>query len=143
MKKRRNFVEKVKQMDEQHINAIKITGSLMFFIFGFLVSWSCIGRSLNDSQFEFLEKVARDVYAQEGKVIVEVPKNVAISKTTTTITVELDGLFSPRGKVTARLQNGELVMTRDLETIPVVIFNSCIGWIFVCVFRFILAFLQE
>ena len=143
MKQRRNFVDKVKELYEQHTNAIEITGFLMFFILGFLVSWNCIGRPLNDSQFEYYEQIARDVYAQEGKVIVEAPKNVAISKTTTTITVESDSVFSPWGKVTARLQNGELVMTRDLETIPVVMVSLCVGIIFVCVFRLLLAFLKN
>lgn len=133
MKTRRKFIDKVKQ----HTKAIQITGVLMLlvivFILGFFVSWNFMKIPLPDSQFELYEQVARDVYAQEGQVIVEVPEDVIVSKTTTTITVESASLRY-RGKVIAKLKDGKLVMTQYLETGETVALSILMGIAFVCVF---------
>ena len=146
MKTRRKFIDNVKQVYAQHTDAIQITGALMFlivlFISGFLVSWNCIEIPLNDSQFEFCEQVARDVYAQEGQGIVEAPEDVTVSKTTSTITVEPTN-FTHRGKVTAKLQNGELVMTRDFATVKSVLLSTILSIFFVFVFISLLMMLTR
>lgn len=70
------------------------------------------------------EQVVQDVYAQKGQVIVEIPEDFSVSITETTITVKAAN--NRRGKVIAKLHNGELVMTREMET-DNTIGNPCYG----------------
>ena len=118
MKERRTFIGKVKQVDEQHANTIETTILVVLviglFIAGFLVSWKLFYKPLSTNQFEACEQVARDVYAQNGIIIGEVPEDFAVSITTKTIKVRLaDQTY--QGEVIAKLQKGELVMVRDME----------------------------
>lgn len=137
MKTRKKFIDNVRQMYAQHEDAIQIAGIaillIAIFIAGYLVSWNFLEKPLNDGQFEFCEQVARDVYAQKGQVIVEAPEDVSVATTTTTITVKLaDGTY--RGYVVAKLQNGELVMTRNFETGDAIFTSILMGILFICVF---------
>lgn len=106
----------LKEIYSQHVNAINLIIIIALFISGYLISWNFMMKPLNDSQFELCEQVARDVYAhQRENFIVEAPEDISVSINATTITVQLaDSLH--RGKVIAKLQNGELVMKRDMET---------------------------
>ena len=129
----------LKEFHSQHKNAINIIAILVIlvlvialFICGYLVSWNFMEKPLNNSQFELCEQVARDVYAQKENVIVESPEEVSVSMTSTTITVQLTNSLY-RGKVNARLQNGELVMTRDMETGEAVFVSILMGLLFVLI----------
>ena len=133
---RRKFFGKIRETYTQHKDAVQITGLVILliaiFILGYLVSWNCTEKPISADQFEFCEQVVRDVYAQEGKVIVEAPEEVCVTITTTTITVRLsDNTY--RGKVVAKLQNGELSMTRDLETGEAIFLSILLGISFVLV----------
>lgn len=134
--------KKLKEIYSQHEDAIQIAIFVIFaialFIGGYLVSWNFMKKPLNDRQFELCEQVARDVYAQKGNVIVEAPEDFSVSMTTTTITVQsADNLY--RGKIIAKLQNGELVMTRDMETGEAVFLSILMGILFVLVTILIVA----
>lgn len=128
--------KKLKEIYSQHENAIQLAILIILVIAlsigGYLVSWNFMERPLNDSQFELCEQVARDMYAQKGNVIVEEPEGLSVSMTTTTITVKSDNTLY-RGKVIAKLQNGELVMTRDMETGKAVYHSILMGILFVFV----------
>lgn len=130
MKKRRTFIDTVKQVYEKHENALLIISCILLFIAGYLVSWNFLKKPLNESQFKQCEQVAYSVYEQKGNVIVEAPEDFYVNMTTTEITVKLSsGLH--RGKVIARLQNGELVMTRNMEIGETVVCSILVGIIFV------------
>ncbi len=130
----------LKEIYSQHKDAIQIAIfiilAIALFIGGYLVSWNfgidIYSKPLNDSQFELCEQIARDVYAQKGNVIVEVPEDFSVSMTTTTITVQSDNILY-RGKVIAKLQNGELVTTRDMATGEAVFWSIIMGILFVVV----------
>ena len=132
MKKRKTL----KEIYSQHKKAIQIVIlvilAIVLFIGDYLVSWNFMFKPLNNSQFELCKQAARDVYAQNGNVIVEEPKDFSVSMTTTTITVESSNILY-RGRVIAKLQNGELVITRDTETVSSIILSMIIGAIFVLV----------
>ena len=133
MKTRRKVFDKIRETYTQHEDAVQITGFVILliamFIAGYLVSWNCLEKPISADQFEFCEQVARDVYAQEGKVIVEAPEEVTATTTTTTITVQLSDK-TYRGRVVAKLQNGELTMTRDLETGEAIFLSVLLGIVF-------------
>ena len=88
---------------------------IVFFILGFFMGWLC-KKPLDEKQFELCEQIAQDVYNQKGNIIVEAPEEYEIKLDTTSITVRLDN-FRYRGKVIAKLQNGELVFIREMETV--------------------------
>lgn len=142
MKERKNFIDKVKQVYEKHTNAIQATVlvviAIALFIAGYLVSWNFLRKPLNDNQFELCEQVARDVYAQKGTVIVEAPEDFSVEMTTTTITVKYANRLC-RGKVIAKLQNGELVMTRNMEIGDAVFVSILMGILFVLVPALVIA----
>ncbi|MCI9177733.1 MAG: hypothetical protein HFJ28_04055 [Clostridia bacterium] len=126
----------LKEIYSQHKDAVQIAILIIFaiasFIGGYLVSWNFMEKPLNDSQFKLCEQVARDIYAQKRSVIVEVPKNFSVSMTATTITVQSANKLY-RGKVIAKLQNSELVMTRDMETREAVFWSILMGILFILV----------
>ncbi len=129
MKERRKFIGKVKKVVKKAGIGVILTA---LFIAGYLVSWNFLIRPMNDDQFEVCEQIARDVYAKKGDVIVEVPDGYFVSKTTTTITVEPANI-PYHGKVTARLQNGELVITQNTEIAGRIGLSMLIGIIFLLV----------
>lgn len=141
--KERKKLKKIYSQDKNTIQIAKIAiisaiFIITFFISGYLVSWNFANKLLNDRQFELCEQVARNVYAQKGNVIVEgniivkASEDFSVSMTTTTITVQLDDILY-RGKVISKLQNGELVMTRDIEDEKAVLSSIFIGILFVLV----------
>ena len=125
MKQRKAFIDKVYL---QHPKAIVIILSIVFFVSGYWLTASTLTKPITNSEFEFYEQVARDVYEQGNKAIYEVPNGVLLVKTNTSITISNDGIR--RGQVVATLQNGELVCTRDLQTAYAIIVNSLCGIIF-------------
>ncbi len=128
MKKRKTLKEVYSQHEAAIQIAILVILEIALFIGGYLVSWNFMVKPLNDSQFELYEQVAREVYAQKEMVIVEAPEDFSVSMTATTITVQPTN--SRSGKVIAKLQNGELVMTRDKETGEAVFISICMGLLF-------------
>ena len=131
MKKRKTL----KEVYSQHKKAIQIVILAIIlaippFIVGYLVSWNFMWKPLNNTQFELCEQVARDVHAQKGNVIVEKPKDFSVSMTKTAIIVQPDNILY-RGKVIAKLQNGELVITRDMETGVAILSSILVGMAFV------------
>lgn len=139
MKERKTLKEIYSQHEYAIQTAILIIFTIALFIGGYLVSWNFMEKPLNDSQFELCEQVARDVYAQKGNVIVEAPEDFSVSMTTTTITVQSANNLYSRGKVIAKLQNGELVMMRDIETGEAVCNSILMGILFVLVTFLIVA----
>ncbi len=133
--------KKLKEIYSRHKIAIQSTILIIFtiliFIDGYLFSWNSLEKPLNDSQLKLCEQVAQDVYAQKGNVILEIPEDFSVHITTTTITVQLTDVLY-RGKVIAKLQNGELVMTRNMETEKAVFLSIAMGIICVLVALLIL-----
>ena len=122
MKKRKTLKEIYSQHKKAIQTVILVILAIVLFIGDYLVSWNFMFKPLNNSQFELCEQAARDVYAQKGNVIVEAPEDFSVSMTTTTITVESANILY-RGRVIAKLQNGELVITRDTETVSSIILS--------------------
>lgn len=142
MKERRTLKEVYSQHKDAILNAVFVIAVIASFICGYLLWWNFMAKPLNDSQFELCEQVARDVYAQKGTVIVEVPEDFYVTITETTIRVELLNC-SYRGKVIAKLQNGELVMTRDMQTEEAVFFSILVGIVFGLVTILIAIYIKE
>lgn len=126
----------LKQLYNEHKNRIliffvRVSIAIALITASFFVSWNFMLKPMSDSQFEMCEQIARDVYEQKRDVIVEVPEDFSVKITTTTITVKSADLFV-RGKVEASLCNGELVITRNLETVEAIIGSVLFGIMFSC-----------
>lgn len=134
MKERRTFIGKVKQVIEQHMNTteatILVVLVIVLFIAGFLVSWKLLNKPLSTNQFEVCEQIARYVYDQKENIIVELPEGFSVSTTEKTIKVRLNS-GTHRGKVIAKLQKGELEMTRDREIGSAILDSIVMGLIFI------------
>lgn len=126
MKERRTF----KQYEGDIQVSLLVIIAIALFSAGFFVGWSFMEKPLSENQFELCEQIARDVYEQKRQVIVEAPEDFSVNVSTTTITVSSSYPFF-RGKVLATLQNGELVMTRSLETGDAVFISILMGILFV------------
>lgn len=124
--------ERKKSIENLISRILAICAVIVLFIGGYLFNWNFFEKSLSDRQFELCEQIARDVYAQKGNVIVEAPEDFSVSIGTTTITVRVDDI-QYRGRVIAKLENGELVMTRNNENGVAVIMSILMGLIFVYV----------
>ena len=113
MKQRKSIIEKVKQVYDQHKNAIQrifvIVIGIALFATGFLISSNLLEKPISNSEFKFYEQVARDVYEQGDKAIYEVPDGVSLERTNTSITI-FSAKKTVRGEVIATLQNGEIVV---------------------------------
>ncbi len=136
MKKRRSFIDKVKQEYKKRIDAIKnaVILIIMFalFIVGYFVSWSFLNKPLNDNQIKACKQVAHDVYYLKIIDKSEIPKEYSVNTTIATITVRSANILY-RGKVIAKLQNGELVMTPDMETFDAIYISVLLGILFMVV----------
>ncbi len=111
------------------IDVVLIVLAVALFIAGYIISANFLKKPLNESQLDFYEEVARDVYEHGDQIIVEAPNNVTISKTATTITIRPE--FGFVGKVEAKLKNGELVFTRVAGTGESIVMNILTGIAFV------------
>lgn len=142
MKERRTLKEVYSQEKDAIQGAVVVIALIASFIGGYLLWWNFMAKPLNDSQFELCEQVVRDVHAQKGTVIVEVPEDFYVTITETTIRVGLLNC-SYRGEVVAKLQNGELVMTRDMQTGEAVVLSILTGILFVSVTMLIAIHIKE
>ena len=142
MKERRTLKEVYSQHKDAIQGAVLVIALIASFIGGYLLWWNFMAKPLNDSQFELCEQVVRDVHAQKGTVIVEVPEDFYVTITETTIRVGLLNC-SYRGEVVAKLQNGELVMTRDMQTGEAVVLSILTGILFVLVTMLIAVYIEE
>lgn len=106
--------------------AVRIAIMVLAFIIGYMACWTLLMRPMNDEQFAMCEQVAKDVYNQSGQTIIEAPEDVYVNVTSTTITVGLQSV-TYRGEVIAKLQNGELVLTRNMQTARAVFLSILIG----------------
>ncbi len=145
MKKWEDFTDKAKEVYKKHTDAILkivvISLAIVMAIAGYLISWNVMIKPLNDNQFELCEQVARDVYAQTGNLIVEVPQDFSVDITETTIEIKYNNTLY-RGKVIAKLQNAELVMTRDMEVVPFVSLSVLVALLFALVTVLIVAIIN-
>ena len=136
MKQRKSFIEKLKQVYAQHTDAIQfafmVIMGIALFASGYLFSSNLLEKPTSNSEFEFYEQVARDVYKQGDKAIYEVPDGVSLERTNTSITIS-SAKETVRGKIIANLQNGELVFTRNAETGKAIFINILVGILFVLV----------
>lgn len=132
MKQHRLSIQKVFSL---HKGAIKIIFmiiiSVTLFISGYLVSSNLLTKQISDSEFELYEQLARNVYEQGEKVIYEVPDGVILERTSTSITISSKG--TNRGKVTANLQDGELIFTRNEERGEAIAIGILSGILFVLI----------
>ncbi len=132
MKQHRLSVQKVFSLHKRAIKIIfMIITSVTLFISGYLVSSNLLTKQISDSEFEFYEQVARNVYEQGEKVIYEVPDGVILERTSTSITISSKG--TNRGKVTANLQSGELIFTRNEERGEAIAIGILSGILFVLI----------
>lgn len=114
MKERKTFKEFCQEHNTLVLVSLLTIVAIAIFSGGYCFAWNVVYKPLDESQFELCERVAQRVYDQKGDFIIEAPEEVKISTTLTSITVEWAG-SNPRGKVIARLENGELIMERDME----------------------------
>ena len=114
------------------INVVLIVLAVALFIAGYIVSVNFFKKPLNESQLDFYEEIAQDVYEHDDQIIVEAPNNVTISKTATTITIKPE--FGFVGKVEAKLKNGELVFTRVAGTGESIFMSIFMGIAFVLMY---------
>lgn len=132
MEKRKTFTSKVKQHNNAIINTVVLLIAVALFISGFVVSWIFWQKPLSDKQFKACEQVIRDIYAQSGNVIVESPEDFSVSVSTTATTITVETASNPyRGKVIAEMHDGELIMTRYMETGEAIFASVIIGVSFV------------
>lgn len=107
MKKRKSFKDTFEIL-------ILLLISIACFAGGYFLSWNFV-KPLDENQFALCEQIAQNAYDQRGNVLIEAPDEYEVEMTTTTITVRAVKL-TYRGCVIAKLQDGELVITRDEET---------------------------
>lgn len=136
MKNRKNTTGKLKQFYAQHTNAIQNTGIsliiIALIIAGFLVSWFFFNKPLDDEQFKLCEQVAQQTYEARDQFLIEEKEGFKVQVSQTSIEVMLDN-YSSRGKIVAKLQNGEFIMNRDLQTREAIISSVLAGFLFVCI----------
>ena len=128
MKKRKSFIEKIEQVCEQHMSSTIIAFSVIIFIVlfgsGYMFSSNFLQKPTSDSEFE--------LYEQGDKTIYEVPEGVFLERTDTSIIIS-STKKTVRGKVIANLQNGELVLTHNEESIEAISNNIFAGIFFIFV----------
>lgn len=113
--KTRTFAGKAKDLYNSHKVQINLVGFILLFvvlpfIIGFTLSAKFATAPLSDSDYAYMEQIARNVYEQgNDNIIYEMTEGINIEIDATTITVSKDGHV---GKVTAKLQNGELLTER-------------------------------
>ena len=139
MKQRNLFIDKFYL---QHKTVIWIISNIVLLVCGFLVTFNIINKPISDSKFAFYEQVAYDVYKQGSKAIYEVPEEVFLEKTSTSIII-FSANRAYRGKVIARLQNGELVYIRESEKEKLIILSSLIGMLCACIGNRVLIHIGE
>lgn len=114
MKQQKLFVPKTFSRYKGVVKSVFIVViSIALFVSGYISSSNLLAKQISDSEFEFYEQIARDVYEQGERAIYEVPDGVNLERTSTSITISPKG--TNRGKVIASLQNGELIFTRNKE----------------------------
>ena len=106
----KQFFNLIKQVAIRYSKVLIASVAIVLFVTGFLVSWKYLIKPMNADQFVLCEQVARDVYAHSGDVIIEVPDGIKVETTTTYIQVSIYGNV---GSLTAKLQNGQLTMSRS------------------------------
>lgn len=104
---------------------------IALFISGYVLSSNLLAKQISDSEFEFYEQIARDVYEQGERAIYEVPDGVNLERTSTSITISSKG--TNHGKVIASLQNGELIFTHDKEIGETIAVGILTGILFVLI----------
>ena len=109
---------------------VALVVTVALFIGGYVLSWGVLCKPISEKQFAECEQVARDIYAHKKDVIYEQPEEFLVEVTETSITVSLkDPHYS--GKVVATIQEGKLLVSRDLETAKAFTESICTGFIFV------------
>ena len=96
---------------------------IALFAGGYLYTYNNQAKPLSPEEIELYEQIARNVYEQGDRTIVEAPADVKIETSSTSI--EITGA-NRSGKVIARLQNEELVFdssTGQKEAVA----SSCAG----------------
>ena len=95
-------------------NLITGIAMVLLFITGLFVSLFTQATPSSTSQFELYKDVAQYVYENPKESIIEVPEEVSVSTTATSIIV---GSSSEKykGYVVAELNNGELVITQHSD----------------------------
>lgn len=89
-----------------------------------MFSSNFLQKPTSDSEFE--------LYEQGDKTIYEVPEGVSLERTDTSIIIS-SAKKTVQGKVIANLQNGELVLTRNEESIEAISNNIFAGIFFIFV----------
>ncbi len=107
------------------------------FTCGYYFSNHFIVKQVTDNEFKLYEQVAYDVCNQFGKsALYEIPEGVTVEKDDTSIVISSNDSIK-YGKVIAKIQDGNLVLERDLEVNERADVNTFIGIIFAFVFLFI------
>ena len=141
MKERRNLFKKLVQ---HHPKLCVLINIVLATILGHLIS-ILIFPTLNEDQFSYCEMIAKNVYEQmaTGKAIVEVPKEMKVEITATTIKVRYANTLLRRGVIVAKLENEELVCTKDRDIGVVVTCNIVSGIFLFLLFSGVLVFLEK
>ncbi len=115
------------RIQQYNVIIVSIILAIAFFIVGYIITWNK-SKPLNASQISLYEQIARDVYEQK-KIELDLHDNLSISVTENTITIKSADNTS-RGKIVAKLKNGELVITRKMETGSNVLVSLIYGLVF-------------
>lgn len=105
---------------------------IVAFLAGYRISSEFLTKPISNTQCEYLKQLASEVYEQGDKVIYEVPDDICLEKTETSIIISLDN-NELRGRVIATLQNGELVYETDLRRGDAIFTNICAGLLLVTI----------
>jgi len=139
MKQRNLFIDKFYL---QHKNMIWIISNIVLLVCGFWVTFNIMNNPISDRKFAFYEQVAYDVYKQGCKAIYEVPDEVSLERTSTSISIS-SANSKYLGKVIAKLKNGELVYIRESEKEKAIILSSLIGMLCACIGNLVLIHIGE
>ena len=135
MKKRTEI--RIQQYSVIILSTIVTIVAIAFFIGGYIMMWN-MNKPLNVSQISRYEQIARDVYEQK-KIELDPHDNLSISVTENAITIKsADNTY--RGMIVAKFKNGELVITRNMETGSTVFMSLMTGLFFsACAYMAVLA----
>lgn len=136
MKKIKILIERIKGMPEKTKNTVLgIVATILavvLFVSGYSFASIKLCEPTSEEEFKHYEQVAKDIYAQGTVLIYDIPADVGAEITNNKIVISSSAPYKS-ATLTAQLQDGELVFTRNLHKVEEVIGCVCVGVLFVIV----------
>ena len=125
-----------KNVTRKHLSKKEILGFVLtvvamveaFFI-GYIFTYTIYQKPMTEGQFELCEQVAKDVYEHKKDESYNVPDIVSVDVEGRTVFVTMKD-HTYRDKVIARKENGELIISRYLQTEEARCKSLLIGFLF-------------